>query len=59
MVDDEHGLGSVHGKILLEIELKQDQFETVTKRKSTQLLEYLGEVGGLFGTLEIFVAMIG
>ena len=56
---DEYGEGMIKDMIFHEIELKQSQFQTVTERKSVQFLEFLGELGGLFGTFEIVVAYFG
>jgi hypothetical protein len=34
-------------KILLEIKLELNQFETTTERNSTDIFEWLGDIGGL------------
>lgn len=45
-------------KVMLEINLQLDQFKTVTNRGSTDVFGYLGDIGGLYGTLEIFMIIV-
>ena len=44
----------MYNKILLEIQLELNQYETTTERNSTDIFEWLGDIGGL----EYILAMV-
>ena len=54
----DYSKGMIKDKILLEIKLLQDQFETFTERRSTQLFDFFGDIGGVYGIIEVVVAII-
>lgn len=39
--------------------MKLDSFKTENIRKSTQILDYLGDVGGFEGSLQMFFVILG
>jgi hypothetical protein len=45
-------------KILLEISLELDQFETKTQRDSTDIFEWLGDIGGLQLVMEVVLGTV-
>jgi len=38
----------IEDKILLEVELQLDAFKTESLRTSTQILDFLGDIGGFY-----------
>ena len=44
---------------MLEIVLSLDQFQTTTVRQSTDVLTFLGDVGGFLGAIQILTTFIG
>lgn len=44
---------------MYEITLSQDLFKTQSERTSTKILDYLGDIGGFYATVDLLVFMIG
>jgi hypothetical protein len=44
---------------MLEVVLSLDQFETSTVRASTDILEFLGDVGGFLGAVSMLTGTLG
>ena len=58
-MEDDYEEDEIEGKILLEMSLSLDQFKTETVRKSTDILEMIGDVGGFQGAFVILTALVG
>ena len=43
----------------MEIELKLNPFVKTSQRESTQILDLLGDIGGFYATVDLFLFMIG
>ena len=56
---DDYQEDEIEGKILLEMSLSLDQFKTETVRKSTDILEMIGDVGGFLGAFTMLIAVVG
>ena len=56
---DDYGFGALDKKIMLEVVLSLDQFQTTTVRYSTNFLMLLGDVGGFQGAMVLFFGGIG
>mmetsp|Transcript_14830 Transcript_14830/g.22996 ORF Transcript_14830/g.22996 Transcript_14830/m.22996 type:complete len:457 (-) Transcript_14830:84-1454(-) len=56
---DDYESGVIEDKILMEIVLNLDPFKTESLRSSTQILDFLGDIGGFYGALDLIVFMIG
>lgn len=44
---------------MMEFSLGKDQFQTTSQRSAPRLLDFIGDVGGFLGALELGVAVIG
>ena len=51
--------GVILDQILGEISLTLDSFKTETKRESTQILDYLGDIGGFEAAIQMFFVIVG
>ena len=51
--------GLITDRILYQIQLAQDQFKTISERQSTQLLDYVGDLGGFYQAIDILIFAIG
>ena len=47
------------GTILLELELIQDSIKTISQRGSTQILDFLGDIGGFKEALLLVFVVVG
>ena len=56
---DEYGAKVVKGKTLYEFQLSLDQFKSVNQRSSTQVYDYLGDVGGFQAAFTSVFATVG
>ena len=54
---DNYEAGVVENKILIEIELQLDAFKTESLRTSTQILDFLGDIGGFYQALDLIIFM--
>ena len=45
---DNYEMGLINDRILLEVNLAQDTFKTVSLRSSTKILDYIGDLGGFY-----------
>ena len=43
----------------MEIELKLSPFVKKSQRESTQILDLLGDIGGFYATVDIFLFLVG
>jgi len=43
---------------LLELSIEQDAFKTVSKRTTTQILDFIGDIGGFYGAVDLCVFLI-
>ena len=48
-----------HEVIMLELTLKQDSIKTVSERSATEILDFLGDIGGFQGALIMIFMMVG
>ena len=56
---DEYDPYVVEDKILFEIKMELDGFKTTNVRTSTQILDFLGDIGGFYQALDLIVFMLG
>ena len=49
----------IEDQILGEISLTLDSFKTETKRGSTEILDYLGDIGGFVAAIQMFFVIVG
>ena len=52
---DDYESGVIENKILLEVQLELDAFKTESLRTSTQILDFLGDVGGFYQALDLII----
>lgn len=57
--EDDYEAGVIDSKILLEIQLELDPFKTISMRESTGILDYMGDTGGFYASLDICFYMVG
>ena len=56
---DDYRFNNISGKILLEMTLNLEQFETETSRSTMNLLTMIGNAGGFVGAFNNYVGMLG
>ena len=56
---DEYEFGLIDDKILYEIVLGQDLFKSESFRSSTKILDFLGDIGGFYATVDIMLFLFG
>jgi len=56
---DDYMVSDIQGKILLEMTLNLEQFETESSRSTMNLLAMLGNAGGFVGAFNKYVGMLG
>jgi len=55
---DDYEKDVISNKILLEIQLEMDSFKTESLRTSTQILDFLGDLGGFYQAVDLLIFMI-
>ena len=56
--NENYELGLINDRILLEIAVAQDAFKTISMRSSTKILDFIGDIGGFYGSVDLFIFLI-
>ena len=57
--DEDFQMGVIDQRILYQLVLTQDMFKSASDRSSSQILDFIGDIGGFYQAIDLLIFGLG